>query len=464
MTYRVLIIEDETVFAENIGAYLGRHGYQVRVTGDASQGLEAFDGVRPDLVLLDYRLGGVDGLEVLSEIRSRDDSAKVVLMTGHGSVDVAVQAMKAGAVDFLTKPVALGRIRRLVDRMAGVGADPGEIVATPTAEASGSEELLVGESPPMVELRARIRQLLAARRGLDRGAPPPILITGETGTGKELVARTLHRSGPRSAEPFVSINCAAIPSHLVEAELFGYERGAFTDAKSAKPGLLETADRGMLFLDEVGDLDLSVQSKLLRMLEESSVRRVGGVTERRVDVWIVSATNRPLDQRVSDGAFRADLLFRLNVLRLQTPPLQQRSGDIGRLTEYLLRDACWRWRKPALSLTEAARERLEAHDWPGNVRELRNCIEQAVVLAASGEIDVAELGLPALRESDPDTRQEARFLLPEDGLDLEVLERDFVLQALDRTEWNVTAAARLLGMSRDTLRYRMEKHGLRRAQ
>ena len=458
MTYRVLIVEDESVFARNVGTYLGRQGYDVQVADTAEQGLAAFERERPDLVLLDYRLGDTDGLDLLAAMRQRDEDARVVLMTGHGSVDVAVAAMKNGAIDFLTKPVALGRIKRLVERFAGE-RDGASQAPEPPLE----DDLLVGQSPAMAGLRERINQIAAAQRGAGTPLPPPVLITGETGTGKELVARTLHRASPRASRPFVSVNCAALPAHLVEAELFGHERGAFTDAKSAKPGLLETADGGVLFLDEVGDLDLSVQSKLLRMLEERSVRRLGGVTERPVDVWILSATNRPLDQLVAEGAFRSDLLFRLNVLKLQTPPLRERGDDVLLLARHLLEAACQRWQRPALRLTEDAERALRRHAWPGNVRELRNVIEQAVVLGGRGGVDASHLGLADEPAAAPAAGGNGGFHLPAEGVDLEVLERELVLQALDRTEWNVTAAARLLGLTRDTMRYRIDKHGLRRS-
>ena len=460
MKPNVLIIEDESIFAHNIRTYLSRHGYNARVAETAERGLDEFARFKPVLTLLDYKLGDDDGLEVLSAIHRSDKNANIVLMTGHGNVDIAVKAMKAGAKDFLTKPVPLERIRRLVERITA-----GSSRALPTKLVRGSPSdvgSLVGTSPAMIQLNERITQIVSSSTALMSDRPPSVLITGETGTGKELVAKALHTGGPRCKGPFISVNCAAIPAHLVESELFGFERGAFTDARTEKPGLIEAANGGVLFLDEIGDLDLSVQSKLLRVLEERKVRRIGSLTDRQLDVWVVSATNRSLEQLVREGTFRSDLLFRLKVLLVETPALRDRDKDILLLTDHLLGQIQANWGGRRLKLTTEARERLTNYSWPGNVRELRNVIEQATLLTMGDLVDVNQLALDMPLGSEATTGGDQFFELPADGVDLELVERDFLVQALDRTGWNITSAADQLGLTRDTMRYRMEKYGLQR--
>jgi transcriptional regulator with PAS, ATPase and Fis domain len=283
-------------------------------------------------------------------------------------------------------------------------------------------------------------------------------VTGETGCGKELVARACHYESPRKDGPFVELNCAAIPPHLLESELFGYERGAFTDARERKIGLIEAADGGTLFLDEIGEADLAIQSKLLKVLEDQRIRRLGSVQERRVDVRVIAATNQTLEERVQDGRFRADLLYRLRVIHFSVPPLRARGPDIRLLATRFIEQFGRRYGKPETSFTQAALQALDSHTWPGNVRELRNFIEQAVLLAQDAEIDAADLLLPkAARLATGPFAQSAA-----DGLELAPMERDLILQALEKTSWNATQAAKILGISRDTLRYRMEKHRLAR--
>jgi DNA-binding NtrC family response regulator len=290
------------------------------------------------------------------------------------------------------------------------------------------------------------------------------LITGETGTGKQLVARAMHFDGPRRDQPFIELNCAAIPSHLLEAELFGYEQGAFTDARARKPGLAEAADGGTLFLDEIGDIDPAVQTKLLKLLEDKVVRRLGGLRDRKIDVRFITATNQPLEQRVEEGRFRPDLYYRLRVLQLEMPTMRERGDDILLLAEHYLELARSRYGKPQLRFSEAAKAALQQHGWPGNVRELRNCMEQTVLLATGSVIEPDQLALYA-KSAQPGELGLARstpsqFFLPEGGVDLQNLERQLVMQALEKTSGNVTKAAKLLGLSRDTLRYRIEKFAL----
>ena len=462
----ILIIEDEPILAKNIRAYLQRHGYEARVAESAEAGLTALDEFSPDAVLADYNLPGMDGLALLSELKRRDPRANVIMMTGHGSIQIAVDAMKRGAADFLGKPVALDELKLVLERVLSHRQLEGalEYYREREAEQSGIDRLL-GNSPPMLELKQKLRQLLEAERGMREGAAPAVLINGETGTGKELVARALHFDGVRHSRPFVELNCASIPTNLLEAELFGYERGAFTDARQRKPGLVEAADGGTLFLDEIGEVDIAVQAKLLKLLEDRTVRRLGGLREQSVDVRFVAATNRELEKMVREGRFRADLFFRLRIVHIAVPPLRVRGDDVLLLARTFLKAHGARYGKPNLRLSESAERALCGYAWPGNVRELRNAVEQAVLLAGREVIEATQFpfceSLAAESAAAAPQGEAAHSALPAGGVNLGDVERELVLQALNRTAWNVTRAAQLLGISRDTLRYRMEKHRIK---
>ncbi len=461
MSAAVLIVDDEERLARNMASYLERDGHDVRTAGGAEEGFALAPGFRPDLVLLDLRLPGMGGLEALGRFRELEPDARVVIMTAHGNVQTAVEALKAGAYDYLTKPLVLRDLKRLVDKVAGEDRIAGTLSYYRHREARGSGlDRIVGASPGLVRLREEVARLARAERQMAAGVPPPpVLVAGETGTGKELVARAVHFEGPRAEAPFVEINCAALPAPLVEDELFGHERGAFTDAKARKTGLVEAAEGGTLFLDEIGDMDLSLQAKVLRLLEDRRVRRLGAVRDRAVDVRIVAATNQRLEELVRAGRFRADLYFRLRIVALAVPPLRERGEDVRTLARHFLAQAGARYRRPDLRLTPAAERALLAHAWPGNVRELRNVMEHAALLSPGAEVGPGHLALSPLGGvAGPDPA--GGFRLPEHGLDLEALERSLTEQALARTGWNVTAAARLLGLGRDALRYRVEKLGL----
>ena len=463
----ILIIEDEAILAKNVRTYLQRQGYEARVAPSAEAGLTALDEFSPDAVLVDYNLPGMNGLALLAELKRRDPSANVIMLTGHASVQVAVDAMKQGAADFLGKPVALDELKLVLDRVLSQRRIEGALAyyRDRQAETSGIARLL-GTSPPMVALKQKLQQLIQAERGIRDGTAPAVLIHGETGTGKELVARALHFDGVRHARPFVELNCASIPTNLLEAELFGYERGAFTDARQRKAGLVEAAEGGTLFLDEIGEVDIGVQAKLLKLLEDRTVRRLGGLREQPVDVRFVAATNRDLEQMVREGRFRADLFFRLRIVDIALPPLRARGDDILLLARMFLKTHGARYGKPNLTLSAGAEQALRNYAWPGNVRELRNAIEQAVLLADFDVLEAAhfpfcKLLTPSDASSPTGETAASAPALPNSGMKLGDVERDLVLQALERTGWNVTRAAQLLGVTRDTLRYRMEKHRLR---
>jgi DNA-binding NtrC family response regulator len=461
----VLIIEDEAILAKNIRAYLQRHGFEARVAESAEAGLAALDEFSPDAVLADYNLPGMDGLALLTELKRRDPRANVIILTGHGNIQIAVEAMKRGAADFLGKPVALEELRLVLQRVLSHKQLEGalEYYRERQAEQSGIDRL-IGTSPAMLALKQKLRQLIDAERGIREGPAPAVLINGETGTGKELVARALHFDGARHSHPFVELNCASIPANLLEAELFGYERGAFTDARQRKPGLVEAADHGTLFLDEIGEVDIAVQAKLLKLLEDRTVRRLGGLREQSVDVRFIAATNRDLEKMVREGRFRADLFFRLRIVDIAVPPLRARGDDVLVLARTFLKVHGARYGKPNLKLSESAERALGGYAWPGNVRELRNAVEQAVLLADKDVIEASQFPFceslaAGYGASGPHV--EASAALPEGGVNLGDVERDLVMQALNRTGWNVTRAAQLLGISRDTLRYRMEKHRMK---
>jgi DNA-binding NtrC family response regulator len=457
----VLIVEDEASLARNIAKFLERAGFEAQAASNGEQALALFETMQPDFLLTDLRLPGGTGIDVLRAFRSRWPDTPAAIMTAHGDVDSAVEALKLGAVDYLSKPVILRDVERLVRRVLEDQRRAHQLQYFARRE-PGREGLaaIFGESPAIVRLKATIDRLIANERRLGEGAAgPPVLITGETGTGKELVARALHFEGPRAGQPFVELNCAALPTPLVEAELFGHERGAFTDARERRLGLVEAADGGTLFLDEVGDLDPEIQVKLLKLLEDRRVRRVGANRDREVDVRIVAATNQSLEDRVNAGRFRSDLYFRLRIVQLEIPPLRDRPEDIDPLARRFLAEAAARYRRQGLSLGPAARRALATHSWPGNVRELRNAIEQAVAIAPSALLEPADLRLSAVARAGAGAQ--TLGLLPEGGVSLEALERGLIEQALGRANWNVTAAARLLGLTRDTLRYRIEKFDLR---
>ncbi|MCC4114643.1 sigma-54 dependent transcriptional regulator [Aromatoleum toluclasticum] len=462
----ILVIEDEAVLGKNIRIYLERSGYDVRVAASAEDGLALLDVFKPDGVILDFNLPGLNGLEALTRVRAFDSGIPVIMITGHGTVELAVEAMKSGARDFLTKPVALGKLKLLIDKAFDEKQRDSALDYYHRREADATDlASLFGDSAPMVGLKNTLRQLLDAESQLQDTDAPAVLVLGETGTGKELVARALHFNGPRRDKPFVELNCASIPAQLLESELFGYERGAFTDARERKLGLVETAEGGTLFLDEIGDMDLSLQAKLLKLLEEKTVRRIGSLRDQRVNVRIVAATHRPMETLVREGSFRADLYFRLCVFQLSLPPLRERGADILSLARHFVALHAARYGKNPPVLTPEAEALLLAHCWPGNVRELRNVLEQAVLLATGPEIDVSQLALstgvtvPSVPHAVPESAPAAPAASSA-PLTLEDMERRALLDALRQTGWNVSRAARVLGISRDTLRYRIDKFGL----
>jgi two-component system response regulator AtoC len=466
MTRSILLIEDESTLAKNICTYLGRYGCDVRITTTAEAGLAELNDFKPDLILLDFNLPGINGVEALARIRAVDRQTKVIMITAHGTIELAVQAMQAGAYHFITKPIVLSKLRMILEKAVSDERRDQALsyYQRRVADNAGMESLL-GPSLAMQALRNKLHQILEAEHALQDTNAPAVLIRGETGSGKELVARALHFNGPRRNRPFVEINCVSIHQNLLESELFGHERGAFTDASERKPGLFETAEGGTLFLDEIGDIDLALQAKILKTIEEKNVRRLGSSRDQYIDVRIVAATHRSLEQLVKQGKFRSDLYYRLRMIQIEVPPLRERNDDACVLARHFLQVHGARYGRANMTFDDSAIAMLRAHSWPGNVRELRNLVEQAVLLASSPVIGADHLNLrtPGLfleeqASSAAGLETDGRF--PSEGIQLATVERDLLIRALNHADWNVTHAARLLGLSRDTMRYRIDKFGL----
>ena len=447
----VLIVDDEQSLARSAKAFLADHGYEAEVAGTGEQALELLAALQPDVVFADVRLPGMSGLDLLKRIRAFDPVIPVIMLTAYGSIAGAVEAVKLGAFDYVKKPVDLEELKLLADRARETRLLKEELsYYRRRATTDVGFEGLVGESRAVQAVLERARQIAA----LDE--TPPVLLTGETGTGKGLLAHAIHAAGPRAAKPFIEVNCTALPATLMEAELFGHERGAFTDAKESKPGLVEAAEGGFLFLDEIGDVDLAVQGKLLRAIEERAVRRVGSVRERKVDVRIMAATNRDLERAVGEERFRKDLYFRLAVIVLEVPPLRERGEDVLLLTAHFLHAFNAKYGKVVRDLSVAARDLLLSYPWPGNVRELSHVIERAVLWSRGATLDVEHLSLtrPVAASDHGDAAP------PVDTATLPQREKTIIEQALRDAGGNQTKAAQRLGISRDTLRYRLKKFGL----
>jgi DNA-binding NtrC family response regulator len=465
MTGSVLFIEDDEMLADNVCEYLKHHKWEVEVEHSAEAGLKKLASMHPDILLTDYRLPGKNGLEVIAEARVIDPQVKIIMMTGEGCVQIAVDAMKAGACDYVSKPMSLAALNIVLEKAITQSKIEKKLTVMQRCQSRGSSiDAIIGESLPMQALKVKIRQVLEAEKRINNVADlPSILITGETGSGKDLLARALHFSGERKENAFVEINCAALPAHLLEAELFGFEKGAFTDAKERKIGLAEAADGGTLFLDEIGEIDLATQAKLLTLLEEKTIRRIGGMRDRKVNIRIISATNRDLEKMVKEKLFRSDLYFRLRVIQLSMPPLRALGEDVLRLARYYLQQYAQRYGKKGLDFSPEAEALMLNYCWPGNVRELRNTLEQTVLFAEDGLIEARQMAFcPWLLQDDSEDLAEQ---FNENGsvrgtTKISDIERDIVVKALEKTGWNVSKTAKLLDMSRDMLRYRIEKYQL----
>jgi DNA-binding NtrC family response regulator len=455
---RILVVDDEYLIRWSLQQELAKDGYEVTTAEDGEAALRMARESPPDLVLCDIQLPGMDGIEILRRLKASDPETVVIMITAYGMVDTAVAAMKAGAYDYINKPFNLEGVKLSIRKGLETSRLRGEVQRLrQEQQARFSLDRVVARSAAMqavLELVSRVASSGAST----------ILLQGESGTGKDLVAKAIHYTGARAERPFMAINCASLPEQLLESELFGHERGAYTDAKGLKKGLLELADGGTVFLDEIAEMRLDIQAKLLRVIEEKSFRRVGGVKDIQVDVRIVAASNKDLDEERKAGRFRDDLYYRLKVVPILLPPLRERPDDIVPLAHYYAGVFAREFRKPALALSPAAEQALLRYPWPGNVRELRNVLERAILLQAGTTVEAGDLPpeiLGAPEPPSPTTSPAAlSFEIPPGGLSLEKLEDDLVRKALEQTRGNQTRASQLLGISRDSLRYRMKKMGL----
>ncbi len=483
---QVLVVDDESNLRRVLSAQLARDGYEVHTAEDGEAGLAFLKEHHIDLVITDLRMPKVDGMDLLRAAMRDDPARPVVMMTAHGTVDTAVEALKTGAFDYITKPFDQNEVRVIVKKalrtrdLASEDATRDPVTPLSTVKEGAARFGIIGESPPILDVYTILQRVA--------DTPTTVLITGESGTGKELVARALHENSSRKDKPFIKVNCAAIPKDLMESELFGYERGAFTGAVGSKPGRFELASGGTLFLDEIGEIPNEMQVKLLRVLQESEFERVGGIKTIRVDVRLVAATNRDLKKEIANGSFREDLFYRLNVVPIALPALRERRGDILHLCRHFIAKFNSRLKKSLEGIESDALDRLNAYGWPGNIRELENVIERAVLFADGSRIRLEDLaedlrGLVPVethaRSSSPAVVAPVAITEPSepregppssgdgDGLKEQVkamtskFERELILQALKQTQNNVTHAARLLKISRKGLQLKMKELNLR---
>jgi len=482
---RVLIVDDEKLIRWSVRKQLEEWGYVVWEAESGTGGLAQIRTETPDLILLDVRLPDLSGIEVLREIKQNNLSVPVIMVTGDPQLDDIKTAIKLGALDFIKKPIDFDEFQITV----GNAIDRSQLrserdsLREEVKRRSGYHEV-VAKSPRMVEMMGFVRKVAASEAST-------VLIQGESGTGKDLIAKAIHYESVRAEKPFVAINCSAIPETLMEAELFGHERGAFTDAKAQKKGLFEIADGGTLFLDEIGEMSTYLQAKLLRVLEDQTIRRIGGVKDIGVDVRVIAASNRDLEQGVRDNTFRQDLFYRLSIIPIFIPPLRNRREDVLPLVDFFIDRYNFRFRKAVKGITQEARDLLVHYDWPGNVRELKNAIERAMILEEADYIrptylpiqitgqapgyestlattvadgtDLVAVGVVSTSAASwrplPSGKMIPVLELPKEGTSLEEVERELVGLALRQTGGNQTHAAKLLDISRDALRYKMKKFG-----
>jgi DNA-binding NtrC family response regulator len=456
---RIYLVDDDELIISMLSRVLKNSGYEVRTANTADGIVGKIKSWNPAVVLLDIRIADKSGIDVLKDIVDQAITTQVVMLTADDTAETAVKAMKLGAADYLTKPFNVDEVTIVLNNIIEKGTLKKEVDYLRKVQSEVIEKEIIGRSAEIQEIKSKIEMMGDA-------AISNILITGESGTGKELFARYAHRmirdEGRSGFSPFIKLNCAALPETLMESELFGYEKGSFTDARSDKKGLFEMAEGGSILLDEIGEMKLSLQGKLLRVLEERTVRPIGGSEEIPIDVTVIATTNRNLQDAVEKGEFRMDLFYRLNTFYLLVPPLRDRKDDIPLLARHYLSQFATRFKKKTVKILSPETEGLlKSYPWPGNIRELRNLVERLVVLE-SAEVILPEhlpnwlMGPSSAISRSPD----GKFTLPENGISLDELEKDLILQALERTKNNKAQAAKLLKISYDTLRYQVKKFGL----
>jgi DNA-binding NtrC family response regulator len=449
----LLIVEDEAKMRRLLELNLAEDGYTVHTAADAEAGLNTLRQEKIDLVVTDLKLPGMNGLEFLQAVKRTNATIPVVVMTAYGTVETAVEAMKAGASDYVLKPFSLEEMKLILRKELDVRRLREENRSL--REALGERyqfRNIVARSPKMQEVLATVERVASTQS--------TVLLGGESGVGKDLIARAIHEHSRRASGPFIKINCTAIPENLLESELFGYEKGAFTGANTAKPGKFELADKGTIFLDEIGDVPGSIQVKLLHVLQDREFERLGGTKTLKVDVRVVAATNQDLRAALEQGTFREDLYYRLNVVPISIPPLRERKEEIPYLADHFIARFARESGKPLSDITPAALRLLMDFHWPGNVRELENIIERAVALSAGTVIDVADIRLDVSAARPAPVVAGGSLPFPPEGMTLEEFEDEIIRESLRRADGNKSQAARLLGLSRNALRYRLSKLGL----
>ncbi len=449
MAEKILLVDDDDLIRTVVAERLRRRGYEVSAARSLAEARASLRNSYPDAALLDIRLPDGNGTELLDELTA-DEEVPCVMITAHATIESAVEALKKGAQDYLEKPFSLDRLEATLEATLERTRLRREVRAL--RRAGGVRGNVIGSSPAMREVLNLVDRVAPAETAT-------VLLQGETGSGKGVLARLIHDLSPRADRPFVSVTCSALAESLMESELFGHEKGAFTDARTLKRGLVEVAAGGTLFLDEIGELSLGLQSKLLGFIEDHSFRRVGGTNDLNVDVRVITATNRHLEEEVAQGRFRQDLFYRLRVLPIELPPLRHRRSDIPALTAAFLDRFNQEFGKRVRGVARNAAELLEHYPWPGNVRELQNVVERAVLLTEGEEITVESLP-PEVRNTGSDDAGPAPFTLGPGGVDIEELERELLMEALRRAEGNRTEAGRLLGLSRHQIRNRLKKYGV----
>lgn len=467
MSRTILIIDDEASIRQTLAGALSDEGYRTLLAPNAAQGIEIARKQSPDVILLDIWMPEIDGLTALNEMKQQGLETPVIIMSGHGNIETAVKATKLGAFDFVEKPIELDRILVLI-RNALAARDLAEENQALRKQLS-TRRPLIAESASMKHIQDMVKRVAPTSGS--------VLITGENGTGKEVIAQTLHALSNRFKKPFIEVNCAAIPEELIESELFGHEKGAFTGATQLRRGRFDLADQGTLFLDEIGDMSLKTQAKILRILQEQKFERVGGSETHSVDVRIIAATNKDLKQEITKGTFREDLYFRLNVVRLHIPPLRERKEDIASLTQYFLKEFASLHQKPARTVSEEGEKLLAKYNWPGNVRELRNLIERFVILQGADDektpipVEEVKMHLGDVAFSQGSSKGDGNFnestpgvIAMSTGQSLKDaksdFEREYIIQALKDNDWNISKTAQVLGIERSYLHRRIKSFGI----
>ncbi len=460
---QILILDDEQPLLQSLTLELGRGGHQCLAAETGSEALDIIENNSVDMAILDVQLPDISGLEVLRKIRQEMPEVPVLMITAYASVDSAVEAMKEGALDYLEKPLDLEELHLVVERELGNAAVRRLVDAHERVSALTSQNEIIGKCPQMQEIYQVIKQVSAV--AVESAAElPTMLIGGETGVGKDLLARVIHESGSLARYPFLQVNCSGLPKDLIESELFGHEKGAFTGATQKKQGLFEVAAGGTIFLDEIGDMPLDMQTKLLNVLETKKVRRVGGTREYAANVRIIAATNQDLESSSRDGSFRSDLYYRLKVLSIMLPPLRERGDDLDLLIDHFLEINRQKYKKEQLELPDTVREEMQKYPWPGNVRELAHTIERLVLISSDSMIHSPGLmqshDLAKSQNYGPQKADELTFDFGSGQCTLAAVEKQLLEQALSYTDGNVSEVARLLGLTRGALRHRLDKRGI----